>query len=51
MIARNVDVTLHGPQLLTLAYLGVIASGLGFFLWNVGATRYSSFVSASCSVY
>lgn len=39
MVARHVDVTLHGPQLLTLAYLGVIASGLGFFLWNVGATK------------
>jgi carboxylate/amino acid/amine transporter len=27
------------PQLLTLLYLGVLASGVGFFLWNVGATR------------
>ena len=27
------------PQLWTLLYLGVIASGAGFFLWNVGATR------------
>lgn len=26
-------------QWLTLIYLGVIASGLGFFLWNVGATK------------
>jgi drug/metabolite transporter (DMT)-like permease len=42
MIARHVDVSLHGPQLLTLAYLGIIASGLGFFLWNVGATRVST---------
>ncbi len=39
MLVRHVDVTLHGPQLLTLAYLGVVASGLGFFLWNVGATK------------
>ena len=28
-----------GAQWLTLAYLGVLASGLGFFLWNVGVTR------------
>jgi drug/metabolite transporter (DMT)-like permease len=26
----------------TLAYLGVLASGVGFFLWNVGATRVSA---------
>jgi drug/metabolite transporter (DMT)-like permease len=26
-------------QWATLVYLGVLASGLGFFLWNVGATR------------
>jgi drug/metabolite transporter (DMT)-like permease len=31
--------TLAGPQLLVLAYLGVLASGVGFFLWNIGATR------------
>lgn len=29
-------------QWLTLAYLGVLASGVGFFLWNLGATRASS---------
>lgn len=29
-------------QWLTLLYLGVIASGLGFFGWNLGATRSSS---------
>jgi drug/metabolite transporter (DMT)-like permease len=28
-----------GTQWLTIGYLGAIASGLGFFLWNVGATR------------
>lgn len=27
------------PQWGVLAYLGVLASGLGFFLWNYGATR------------
>ncbi|MFH1498689.1 MAG: EamA family transporter [Verrucomicrobiota bacterium] len=26
-------------QWLVLAYLGVLASGVGFFLWNLGATR------------
>lgn len=30
---------LTATQWLVLAYLGVIASGLGFFLWNVGARR------------
>lgn len=29
-------------QVLTLAYLGLVASGLGFFLWNLGATRTSA---------
>ena len=29
--------TLTGSQLAVLAYLGVVASGLGFFLWNRGA--------------
>ncbi|RPI25963.1 MAG: EamA family transporter, partial [Chloroflexota bacterium] len=28
-----------GPQWLTLLYLGVISSGLCFFLWNVGARQ------------
>jgi len=30
------------PQLAVLLYLGVLASGLGFFLWNLGATRVST---------
>ncbi len=33
---------LNPRQTRTLLYLGVIASGLGFFLWNVGATRVAS---------
>ena len=33
------SITLTGSQLLTLLYLGGIASGLGFFLWNKGATQ------------
>lgn len=38
-LARGVTPTLTAPQMWTLAYLGVLASGAGFFLWNVGATR------------
>ncbi len=30
---------LEGGQLLTLAYLGLVASGVGFYLWNAGARR------------
>ena len=33
---------LSASQALTLLYLGVVASGIGFFLWNVGATRVSA---------
>jgi len=32
-------VAVTGRQLWTLLYLGAVASGLGFFLWNVGARR------------
>jgi drug/metabolite transporter (DMT)-like permease len=32
------------PQWATIVYLGGVASGLGFFLWNVGAAR----VNAGC---
>jgi drug/metabolite transporter (DMT)-like permease len=42
MLGRDISVTLTTPQLLTLLYLGVLASGVGFFLWNVGATKVSS---------
>ena len=31
--------TLTFAQIWTLLYLGLVASGLGFFLWNLGATR------------
>ena len=27
------------PQVLSLVYLGLVASGLGFFLWNMGARK------------
>jgi drug/metabolite transporter (DMT)-like permease len=36
-----------GYQWLSIAYLGAIASGLGFFLWNVGATRVNAGVLAA----
>ncbi len=34
--------SLTSAQLATLAYLGVLASGVGFFLWNYGAARVGS---------
>lgn len=33
------SLVLESSQILTLVYLGIIASGLGFFLWNYGAAR------------
>jgi drug/metabolite transporter (DMT)-like permease len=42
MATRDISVDLNTGSLLTLLYLGLIASGLGFFLWNVGATRVSA---------
>jgi drug/metabolite transporter (DMT)-like permease len=36
-------------QLAVLLYLGVVASGLGFFLWNAGARRASAGVMAVCN--
>lgn len=39
MLARDTSVTLNATQIWILLYLGVIASGLGFFLWNLGAMR------------
>lgn len=33
---------LDRSQWLSLLYLGAVATGLGFFLWNVGATRVNS---------
>lgn len=40
--AGSVPLAVTPMQGWTLLYLGVLASGLGFFLWNVGATRTSS---------
>lgn len=42
MLAKGVSPSLNSAQIWTLLYLGVLASGLGFFLWNVGATRAST---------
>jgi len=42
MLSRGVSVSLTGSQVWTLLYLGILASGIGFFLWNVGATRVSA---------
>ena len=39
LLKPDFTVTLGGTHLLVLLYLGVLASGAGFFLWNVGATR------------
>ncbi|HVT74293.1 MAG TPA: EamA family transporter [Lacunisphaera sp.] len=39
-------ITLNGSHLLVLAYLGLIASGLGFFLWNKGALQVNAGVLA-----
>ncbi|HSQ36122.1 MAG TPA: EamA family transporter, partial [Candidatus Binatia bacterium] len=35
-----------GAQWLVLLYLGLVASGIGFFLWNTGATRVDTGVLA-----
>jgi drug/metabolite transporter (DMT)-like permease len=39
LLKPSVTISLGGKQLLVLIYLGVVASGLGFFLWNIGATK------------
>ena len=36
---KTASLHLTTPQILVLIYLGVVASGIGFFLWNVGARR------------
>lgn len=33
------EIEVSGVQILTLLYLGAIASGLGFFLWNMGVRK------------
>ncbi len=41
-LPRDIAVDLTGTQRWVLLYLGVLASGVGFFLWNMGATRVSA---------
>ncbi len=38
----SLDVSISGQQFFVILYLGAIASGLGFFLWNWGAARVHS---------
>ncbi|MCP4970285.1 MAG: EamA family transporter [Arcobacter sp.] len=33
------SITITANQWLSLIYLGVVASGIGFFLWNIGVTK------------
>ena len=46
LLPREVTLVLNTTHLLTLLYLGVLASGVCFFLWNVGATQVGSGVLA-----
>ena len=39
LIGRNVSLTVGTPQIWTLLYLGIVASGIGFFLWNKGSVH------------
>ncbi|HKB57741.1 MAG TPA: EamA family transporter [Lacunisphaera sp.] len=39
LVKEDLSVTLSSTHLITLLYLGAIASGLGFFLWNKGAVQ------------
>lgn len=42
----SLPTTLSFTQTWTLAYLGIVASGICFFLWNLGATRTNAAVLA-----
>lgn len=39
---QNISVDISNRQILVLLYLGLLPSGLGFFLWNKGAAKISS---------
>ena len=41
LLTCNIDIvnTISSKQILTLLYLGIISSGLAFFLWNYGASK------------
>ena len=38
-LADQASLTITSTQWLSILYLGLVASGLGFFLWNKGATK------------
>jgi drug/metabolite transporter (DMT)-like permease len=40
---------LTATQVATIAYLGLVPSGLGFFLWNVGVRRSREGTAAACN--
>lgn len=42
LFSGSLDLELNRGQVLVLLYLGLLASGVGFFLWNVGATKVSA---------
>lgn len=46
LLIRQPAIGLTGTQALTLLYLGGIASGLGFFLWNQGAAQVNAGILA-----
>ena len=46
VLLQGAPAAISAQQAWTLLYLGVLASGVGFFLWNVGATRVSAGVLA-----
>jgi drug/metabolite transporter (DMT)-like permease len=39
MTPGALDLRLGTAQALVLLYLGLLASGVGFFLWNIGSSR------------
>jgi drug/metabolite transporter (DMT)-like permease len=39
LVPGRLQPELDGAAILVLLYLGLLASGLGFFLWNIGVTR------------
>ena len=39
MAPGKLELQLSAGQMLVLLYLGLLASGVGFFLWNIGSSR------------
>lgn len=49
-LSTGVEIALpDGKQTLVVVYLGVVASGIGFFLWNYGASRVSTATLAAAN--